>query len=98
MRTALIQAAEAADQARANAPDASGLLPVPPGGSGVMPLHAASGVGYGEGFAGNAHRHTPDGWMPAVKYLIEELGAEIDARDHGGYTALHNAPRGATTR
>ncbi|WP_419163422.1 ankyrin repeat domain-containing protein [Candidatus Palauibacter sp.] len=91
IRAALIQAAEAADQARANAPDASGLAPVPPGGPGVMPLHAASGVGYGEGFAGNAHRHTPDGWMPAVKYLIEELGADIDARDHGGYTALHNA-------
>ena len=91
VRTALIQAAEAADQARANAPDASGLPAVPPGGPGVMPLHAASGVGYGEGFAGNAHRHTPDGWMPAVRYLIEELGAEIDARDHGGYTALHNA-------
>ena len=91
VRTALILAAEAADRARANAPDPSGLPAVPPGGPGVMPLHAASGVGYGEGFAGNAHRHTPDGWMPAVKYLIEELRADINARDHGGYTALHNA-------
>ncbi|WP_419938257.1 ankyrin repeat domain-containing protein [Candidatus Palauibacter sp.] len=91
VRSKLIAAAEAADQARANAPDASGLPPVPPGGPGVMPIHAASGVGYGEGFAGNAHRHTPDGWLPAVKYLIEELGADVNVRDHNGYTALHNA-------
>ncbi|MDE2663331.1 MAG: ankyrin repeat domain-containing protein [Gemmatimonadota bacterium] len=91
VRTRLIEAAEAADQARANAPDASGLPPVPPGGPGVMPIHAASGVGYGEGFAGNAHRHTPHGWLPAVKYLVEELGADVNARDHNGYTAMHNA-------
>ena len=91
VRSALIEAAEAADRARANAPDPSGLPAVAPGGPGVMPLHAASGVGYGEGFAGNAHRHTPDGWMPAVKYLIEELDADVNARDHNGYTALHNA-------
>ena len=91
VRANLIKAAEAADSARANAPDASGLSPVPPGGPGVAPIHAASGVGYGEGFAGNAHRHTPDGWLPAVKYLVEELGAAVNLRDHGGYTALHNA-------
>ena len=42
-------------------PTSSGLPPVPVGGPGVPPLHAASGVGYGEGFAGNAHRYAPDG-------------------------------------
>ncbi|HWP36431.1 MAG TPA: ankyrin repeat domain-containing protein [Gemmatimonadales bacterium] len=73
------------------AADPSGLPPVPDGGPGVWPIHAASGVGYGEGYAGNAHRHVPEGWLPAVKYLVEELGADVNARDHNGYTPLHHA-------
>ncbi|MDP1572222.1 MAG: ankyrin repeat domain-containing protein [Vicinamibacterales bacterium] len=71
--------------------DQSGLPPIPAGGPGVFPLHAGSGVGYGEGFAGNAHRHAPDGWMAAVKYMLEELGGDVNARDHNGYTPLHHA-------
>jgi ankyrin repeat protein len=74
-----------------NAPDKSGLPPVPWGGPAVAPIHAASGVGYGLGFAGNTHRHAPDGWVPAVKFLVEELGADVNARDHNGYTPLHHA-------
>ena len=80
-----------ADETGAGRTDPSGLPPVPPGGPGVWPVHAASGVGYGEGFAGNAHRHAPDGWLPVVKYLVEELGVDVNARDHSGYTALHHA-------
>ena len=72
-------------------PDPSGLPPVPVGGPGVFPIHAASGVGYGEGFAANIHRVVPDGWLPAVKYLVEELGADVNQRDHNGYTAVHHA-------
>ena len=72
-------------------PDPSGLPPVPVGGPAVHPIHAASGVGYGQGYAGNAHRHVPDGWIPAVRYLVEELGADVNARDHEGYAPLHHA-------
>jgi ankyrin repeat protein len=74
-----------------NVPDRSGLPPIPWGGPAVFPIHAASGVGYGLGFAGNTHRHVPDGWLPAVKFLVEELGADVNTRDHNGYTPLHHA-------
>jgi ankyrin repeat protein len=62
-----------------------------PAGIGTYPIHAAAGVGYGNGFAGNAHRHAPDGWMPAMKYLVEELGHDVNKRDLNGYTPLHHA-------
>jgi ankyrin repeat protein len=71
--------------------DQSGLPPVPDGGPGVYPIHAASGVGYGQGYAANDHRHVPDAWLATVKFLVEELGADVNARDHAGYTPLHNA-------
>lgn len=71
--------------------DPSGLPPVPAGGPAVYPIHAASGVGYGEGYAANAHRHAPDSWLPAVRYLVEELGADVNARDHNGYSPVHHA-------
>ncbi len=70
--------------------DPSGLPPVPVGGPAVYPIHAASGVGYGEGFAGNAHTHIPGNWIAAVEYLLE-LGADVNQRDANGYTPLHHA-------
>lgn len=71
--------------------DPSGLPPIPTGGPGVYPIHAASGAGYGEGYAANAHQHAPDGWLPAMKYLIEELGVDPNQRDMNGFTAMHHA-------
>ncbi len=64
---------------------------VPVGGPGVPPLVAAAGSGYGEGFAANSHRFAPTGMLVAVKYLVEELHADVTAKDHEGNTALHNA-------
>ena len=71
--------------------DVSPLPPVAVGGPGVTALLAASGVGYGEGFAANHHRFAPGGMLTAVKYLVEELHADVNARDHDGNTAIHNA-------
>ncbi len=71
--------------------DVSGLPPVAVGGPAVTPLQAAAGVGYGEGFAANSHRFAPGGMLAAVKYLVEELHADVNAFDHEGNTALHHA-------
>ncbi len=71
--------------------DHSGLPPIMTAGPDIPPLLAASGAGYGEGFAGNAHRFAPTGMLAAVKYLIEELGTSANVRDADGNTALHHA-------
>lgn len=91
VRAQVLEHAQRLDSVRAAQPDPSGLPAVPVGGPGVYAIHAASGVGYGEGFAGNAHRHVQEGWLPAVKFLIDEVGLDVNARDHNGYTPLHHA-------
>jgi ankyrin repeat protein len=71
--------------------DHSGLQPVPVGGPGIPPLLAAAGAGYGEGFAGNAHRFAPTGMLAAVRYLVEELGTDVNVVDDDGNTVVHTA-------
>ncbi|WP_411280942.1 ankyrin repeat domain-containing protein [Gemmatimonas sp.] len=72
-------------------PDIDSASKATPAGIGIYPVHAAAGVGYGNGFAGNSHRHAADGWMPALKYLVEVLHADVNQRDVNGYTPLHHA-------
>jgi len=56
-------------------------------GEGVTPLMVASGLGWGA----NSSRTVPDGWLPAVKYLVEDVGADVNTQDAYQYTALHGA-------
>ena len=71
--------------------DKTGLPPIPIGGPNATPLHAAAGPGYATGFAGNSHHVAPAGMLPAVQYLVEELGADVNAVDADGNTIVHNA-------
>jgi len=57
----------------------------------IWPIHVAAGAGYGQGYTANFHRHSPGGWMPAVKYLVEELGVDPRILDSTGYNAIHHA-------
>jgi ankyrin repeat protein len=83
--------ADAPVESDTSSADPSGLPPVPNGGPAVLAVHAASGVGYGEGYAANSHNHAPDGWLPAMQYLIDTLHFNVNARDLNGYTPLHHA-------
>jgi uncharacterized protein len=71
--------------------DLSGLPSVEVGGPFVYPLHVAAGAGYGQSFAANAHRYAPANWLPAVRFLVEECGADVNLRDANGYSAVHHA-------
>lgn len=71
--------------------DISTTPPLPVGAPSVTPLQAAAGVGYGQGFAGNSHHVAPVGMMAAVRFLVEELGADVNAVDGDGNTAAHHA-------
>lgn len=71
--------------------DPSGLPPVPIGGHGIHPMHAASGVGFGTSRVAQQHRSVPGGWLPAMKYFVEELGVDPNLRDMDGFTPLHHS-------
>src|SRR5262245_57411617 len=65
---------------------AYGADPNRPSTGGTTPLIVAAGLGWVGNFSSNA----PGQWMNAVKFCIEH-GADINAVDSKGYTALHGA-------
>ncbi|MFT5432753.1 MAG: ankyrin repeat protein [Myxococcota bacterium] len=71
--------------------DPSGLPDVEVGGAAIHPLHGTTGVGYGTSRVGQQHVHAPDAWLSATMFLVEEMGVDVNVRDHDGYSAVHNA-------
>ena len=68
----------------------SALPWIPEGAPNAWPIHAAAGGGY-LGLGAFSVRNRPDQFIPAVKYLVEELGADVDQRDSWLYTPMHYA-------
>ena len=68
----------------------SALPWIPEGSPNAWPLHAAAGGGY-LGLGAFSVRNRPNQFLPAVRYLVEELGADVNLRDSWLYTPLHYA-------
>ncbi len=70
--------------------DDSGLPLLPAGTPDAYPIHAAAGVGY-MGLGAFHMDQVPNNFLNAVKYLVEEHGADVNVPDVWGYTPLHYA-------
>ena len=83
------RAAQVSDVAAMRLLTAAGADPEVTSLEGVSPLNVATGAGV----HGNDEITAPGGWMPGVRYLVGELGADVNQADtdRGGYTPLHNA-------
>jgi ankyrin repeat protein len=68
----------------------SGVTLMPEGTPSAWPIHMAAGGGY-LGLGAFSMRTTPNQHVAAVKYLVEELGADPNERDGWGYAPLHYA-------
>ena len=68
----------------------SALPYIPEGAPNAYPIHAAAGGGY-TGLGAFSVRNVPDQFLPAVKYLVEEHGADVNLSDSWGYRPLHYA-------
>jgi ankyrin repeat protein len=53
------------------------------------PLHMAAGIGWAGNFSINAP--DPNGFMAAARYLVEEVGIDVNAVDELGYTSVMGA-------
>lgn len=68
----------------------SALPYIPEGAPNAYPIHVAAGGGY-LGLGAFSVRNVPDQFLPAVKYLVEEHGADVNLSDSWGYRPLHYA-------
>ncbi len=68
----------------------SGVLPLPEGTPNMYPIHIAAGGGY-MGLGAFQMNSVPNNFLNAVKYLVEEHGADVNLPDGWGYTPLHYA-------
>lgn len=68
----------------------SGVTLMPEGTPNAWAIHAAAGGGY-LGLGAFSVRNVPNQFLPAVQYMVEELGADVNERDGWGYTPMHYA-------
>ena len=68
----------------------SALPYIPEGAPNAYPIHIAAGGGY-LGLGAFSVRNKPDQFLLAVKYLVEEHGADVNLSDSWGYRPLHYA-------
>lgn len=68
----------------------SGLPWIPEDAFNAYPIHVAAGGGF-TGLGSFSIRNVPQTFIPAVRYLVEEHGIDVNTRDSWGYTPLHYA-------
>lgn len=66
---------------------AAGANPNLPTTHGCSPLQVAAGFGYQP----QTSNFAPDARLATIRYLVEVLGADVNAKDDKGYTPLHGA-------
>jgi uncharacterized protein len=85
--TAFWLAAKADDVAAMKVLIAGGANPSIPSAKGVTPLMVAAGYG----LEPQVTNFAPQARLDAVRYLVEECAADVNAKDNQGYTPLHGA-------
>ena len=64
---------------------------MPTGGPGATPLSRPPARDTAKALPATRIAFAPTGMMAAVKYLVEEVGVDVNAEDEDGNTAVHNA-------